>query len=196
MNGSFDVLIVGVGGQGTILASNVLGEACLIENKPVRAAETHGMAQRGGSVESHVRVGCEFGPLISPGTADLILAFDMLEALRASHFLKEGGLIIASLQLIVPVSVYMKKLDPPTIQSIRNALMGKDAIFIDAEECAVRAGSPLTTNMVIIGAASPLIPLSLSSLKKAVAKRVPAKTLEINDRAFEIGREEYLKAKS
>lgn len=82
MSPGYDVLVVGIGGQGTILASNVLGEACLIEGRPVKGAETHGMAQRGGSVESHIRIDGEYGPLITPGSADIIISFDLLEALR------------------------------------------------------------------------------------------------------------------
>ena len=82
MSGSFDILMVGIGGQGTILASNILGEACMIEGRAVKGAETHGMAQRGGSVESHIRIDGLFGPLIPPGHADLMISFDLLEALR------------------------------------------------------------------------------------------------------------------
>jgi len=91
MKKSYDIMIVGIGGQGTILASNVLGEACLIEGRSVKGAETHGMAQRGGSVESQIRIDGEFGPLIIPGTADLLIAFDLLEAVRYRHYLKERG---------------------------------------------------------------------------------------------------------
>ena len=82
MTKSFDILIVGIGGQGTILASNILGEACLREGRHVKGAETHGMAQRGGSVETHIRIDGLYGPLIVPGTADLLISFDLLEALR------------------------------------------------------------------------------------------------------------------
>ena len=91
MSESFNILIVGIGGQGTILASNILGEACLIEGRPVKGAETHGMAQRGGSVESHIRIDGLFGPLIPPGHADLLISFDLLEALRYSHYVKKRG---------------------------------------------------------------------------------------------------------
>ena len=78
MSSSFDILIVGIGGQGTILASNILGEACLAEGRHVKGAETHGMAQRGGSVDTQIRIDGEYGPLIAPGTADLIISFDLL----------------------------------------------------------------------------------------------------------------------
>ena len=91
MKSSFDILMVGIGGQGTILASNILGQACLLEERSVKGAETHGMAQRGGSVESHIRVDGTFGPLTARGQADLLLSFDLLEALRYSHYLKPGG---------------------------------------------------------------------------------------------------------
>ena len=106
MSGSFDILIVGIGGQGTILASNILGEACLLENRHIKGAETHGMAQRGGSVESHIRIGGEFGPLITPGQADLLISFDLLEALRYSHYLKKGGKMVVNSHLVLPTSVY------------------------------------------------------------------------------------------
>src|SRR5512133_1950800 len=96
-----------------MLASNILGEACLIEGKPVRGAETHGMAQRGGSVESHIRVGGLFGPLIAPGKADLLISFDLLEALRYSHYLKTGGRAVVNRRLVVPTSVFTQKLAAP-----------------------------------------------------------------------------------
>src|SRR5208337_2658444 len=102
MTGSYDILIVGIGGQGTILASNILGEACLIEGRHVKGAETHGMAQRGGSVESYIRIDGEFGPLIAPGQADLLISFDLLEALRYSHFLKKDGKIVVNRHLVLP----------------------------------------------------------------------------------------------
>ena len=105
MKPSFDILIVGIGGQGTVLASNVLGEACIIENRTVRSAETHGMAQRGGSVESHIRIDGELGSLIVPGTADLLIAFDLLEALRYRHYLPAKGRLVVNRHLVVPTSV-------------------------------------------------------------------------------------------
>ena len=122
MKESYDVLIVGIGGQGTILASNILGGACLLEGRPVKGAETHGMAQRGGSVESHIRINGKFGPLIAPGTADLIIAFDMLEALRYSHYVKEGGMIIVNNHLVVPTSVFTQDIPVPEKEDILKRL--------------------------------------------------------------------------
>jgi indolepyruvate ferredoxin oxidoreductase beta subunit len=183
----YNVLIVGIGGQGVILASNVLGEACIAEEIPVRCSETHGMAQRGGSVESHVRIGSEYSPLIPAGKADLILAFELLEALRYRHYLKEGGTILANDYLIVPTSVYTQKLPLPTREEVADRLKGFSFI-IDARTLALEAGSPLTLNMVMVGAASSFLPLRPESLQTGVRKWVPPRTIEMNLKAFEKGR--------
>jgi indolepyruvate ferredoxin oxidoreductase beta subunit len=185
---SFDVMIVGIGGQGTILASNILGSACLLEHKPVKGAETHGMAQRGGSVESHIRIGGEFGPLIPPGTAELLIGFDLLEALRYAHYLKQEGIMVVNRQLVVPTSVHMAGNPPPTIEQVVGALGGYRLCLIDAEALAAEAGSTLTQNVVMMGAASHFLPLRSESLQSAMEHQVPAKTVDVNRRAFEMGR--------
>jgi indolepyruvate ferredoxin oxidoreductase beta subunit len=188
MSGSFDILIVGIGGQGTILASNILGEACLIEHRHVMGAETHGMAQRGGSVESHIRIGGEFGPLIPPGKADLLISFDLLEALRYSHFLKQGGKMVVNSHLVLPTSVFTQKLTAPTATEIIAALKKHPLCLLDADSLAVEAGSPLSQNVVMLGAASSAMPLKPESLIEAVKCLVPKKTVDINTKAFELGR--------
>jgi indolepyruvate ferredoxin oxidoreductase beta subunit len=188
MTGSFDVLIVGIGGQGTILASNVLGGACLIEGRHVKGAETHGMAQRGGSVESHIRIDGQYGPLIVPGTAEVIVAFDMLEALRYSYYVKSGGIIVVNRQLVVPTSVYMQGLTEPTEDEILQRLAQYRLCVIDADRLAREAGSPLTQNIVMLGAASHFLPLKPESLAEAVSGLVPPKTIELNRKAFDLGR--------
>ena len=187
MTGSFDILIVGIGGQGTILASNILGEACLIEGRHIKGAETHGMAQRGGSVESHIRIDGEFGPLIVPGRADLIISFDLLEALRYSHYLKSGGKIVVNRHLVLPTSVFTQKLPAPDEDGIIAQLKKYDLCLVDADRIATEAGSPLSQNVVILGAASHAIPLKADSLLAAVKKLVPPKTVDINAKAFEMG---------
>jgi len=187
MSGSYDLLIVGVGGQGTILASNIIGEACLAEGRDVRSAETHGMSQRGGSVETHIRIDGKFGPLISPGTADLIISFDLLEAVRYSHFLKDGGVIVSGKDIVVPTSTFQQGLEVPSRESLETMLSGREIHIIDAASAAMEAGSPLSQNIVMLGAASHHLPLKQESLLKAVTKLVPPKTIEINSRAFEIG---------
>ena len=188
MTGSYDVLIVGVGGQGTILASNILGEACLIEGISIRGAETHGMAQRGGSVETHIRIGGKYGPLISPGTADLIISFDLLEALRYSHFLKDGGTIVTNTETIIPTSAFQLDAAVPGPDDILGQLSGKEVLTIDAAALALKAGTILTQNVVMLGAASHHIPLAVESLKEAVRRCVPSKTVETNLKAFDLGR--------
>ena len=189
MTGSFDLLIVGVGGQGVILASNVIGEACIIEGRVVKAAETHGMAQRGGSVECHVRIDGHHGPLIPPGGADLLMAFELLEALRYRHFLKPGGRLVANRLVQVPTSVYMQKLEVPTEEKVIAQLADLEPCILDADEKAVGAGSPLTQNMVMVGAGSLHIPLAVESLEEAIRRSVPSKTIDMNLRAFQLGRE-------
>jgi indolepyruvate ferredoxin oxidoreductase beta subunit len=187
MNAGFDVLIVGIGGQGTILASNILGEACIIEGRPVRGAETHGMAQRGGSVESHIRINGVHGPLIAPRTADILIAFDMLEAARYAHYLKNKGRMIVNRHLVVPTSVFVQGIAAPAIEDLEQILAQWSPCMIDAEDIALQAGSPLVQNIVIIGAASRYLPLSAASLQEAIRRLVPPKTMEMNIRAFEMG---------
>ncbi len=188
MKPSFDILIVGIGGQGTVLASNVLGEACIIENRSVRSAETHGMAQRGGSVESHIRIDGKFGSLITPGTADLLIAFDLIEALRYRHYLPAGGRLITNRRFVVPTSVYQQELVEPDEESILAALAGLDVVCIDALELAEEAGSSLSQNIVMLGAASAEIPLRPETLEEAVRRCVPPKTVAVNEKAFRLGR--------
>jgi len=189
MKRSFDILIVGIGGQGTILASNILGEACLREGRSVKGAETHGMAQRGGSVESHIRIDCLFGPLIAPGQADLLLSFDLLEALRYSHYVQEGGAMVVNRHLVLPTSVYMQNLEAPTEDSIIAALGRFRLCLLDADQIALEAGSPLSQNVVMLGAASHAMPLRPESVLESVKSLVPKKTIEINARAFGMGRQ-------
>ncbi|MBR1369470.1 indolepyruvate oxidoreductase [Methanocalculus chunghsingensis] len=189
MKKSFDVMIVGIGGQGTILASNVLGEACLIEGRSVKGAETHGMAQRGGSVESQIRIDGEFGPLIIPGTADLLIAFDLLEAVRYRHYLKEGGMMIVNNQLVLPTSAFSSGQPVPTIDDISTMLDGEHTAIVDATAIATAAGSPLAANIALLGAASHTIPLRVESLIEGVRRCVPQKTIPINEHAFLEGRE-------
>lgn len=184
---SFDVMIVGIGGQGTILTSNILGKACVIEGIPVRGAETHGMAQRGGSVESQIRINHQYGPLIAPGTADLLLSFDLMEAVRAVHWLKPEGKIFSSREFVVPTSVFMQDFPAPDEQMLLDMLGNRPFKVIDSREIAERAGNVLTQNIVLLGAASPVIPLKKESLQEAIRQTVPPKTVDLNLKAFEMG---------
>lgn len=189
MKKSFDILIVGVGGQGTILTSNVLGEACLAEDRAVKGAEVHGMAQRGGSVESHVRIDGGYGPIVTPGCADLVIALEMLEALRYRHYLAPSGTMIVNTELVVPTSVFVQKLPVPMKEDLAGQLKGTGAYLLDANAIAVEAGSILAQNIVMLGASSQYLPLAIESLLEAVKRCVPKKTIEINLRAFQMGRD-------
>lgn len=186
---SYDVMIVGVGGQGTILASNVLGAACVAEGRSVRGAETHGMAQRGGSVECSVRIDGRFGPLVDPGSADLLLSFDLLEALRYRHFLKPSGRVVTNTAIITPTPVFTQQLAMPSPGECMARLAPFDPLAVDAGTLAREAGSELAQNVVLIGAASHLLPLAPGSILAAIERSVPPKTVELNRRAFELGRE-------
>lgn len=184
---SFDVMIVGIGGQGTILTSNILGKACVIEGIPVRGAETHGMAQRGGSVESQIRIGQQYGPLIAPGTADLLLSFDLLEAARAVHWLKPDGKIYTSQEFVVPTSVFMQDYPSPEEPMLLEMLGSRPYKVVDCRRIAEEAGNVLTQNIVLLGAASPDIPLKKESLLEAIRRTVPQKTVDMNLKAFDMG---------
>ena len=107
-----DMVIVGVGGQGVILISDVIGRAGVLAGKPVRGAETHGMAQRGGSVINHTRIGCRFSPLVAPGSADLLIALEPAEALRFGHFLSPDGVALISNQPVLPVGAGFEAVRP------------------------------------------------------------------------------------
>lgn len=185
----YDLMIVGIGGQGTILASNIIGEACVFEGVTVRGAETHGMAQRGGSVETQIRIGQKFGPMIAPGTADMILSFDLMESVRYSHYLKKGGVIYSNHEYVIPNSVFRDDFPAPDEMFLISALNDKEFHLIDAKKLAEQAGSILTQNVVLLGAASVNIPLKTSSLEEGIKKCVPKKTIDLNLKAFNLGRE-------
>ncbi len=146
------------------------------------------MAQRGGSVETHIRIDGQYGPLIVPGTADLLISFDLLEALRYSHYLKTGGTMVVNRHMVLPTSVFTQKSPVPTEDEIVAQLARFNPCLIDADEIATDAGSSLSQNVVILGAASWSIPLKAESLLAAVKKLVPPKTVEVNAKAFEMGR--------
>ena len=184
---SFDVFIAGIGGQGTILLSNIIGEACVIEERSVRGAETHGMAQRGGSVECQVRIDQEFGSQIAPGEADLMISFDLLEAARHSHYMKEEGVIVTNAEYVLPTSVFVQDLPDPGRELLLSACTAQTVLSIDAKTLAEQAGTILTQNVVLLGAASQFIPLEEGSLREAIARKVPQKSTEMNLSAFDLG---------
>ena len=183
-----NVLICGVGGQGILLASDVLAQAALNEGLDVKKSEVHGMAQRGGSVVSHVRFGPKvYSPLIEEATADFVLAFEKLEGLRYLHFLASKGTIIVDTLELPPLSVLAgKESYPPDIPgTIRKKT--KRAYFIDGSETAKKLGNIRTQNVVLLGALSHFLKFKPASFKDALAALVKPKFLELNLQAFAVG---------
>lgn len=189
MSKSKNILIVGVGGQGIILASEVLASAAMRAGYDVKQSEVHGMAQRGGSVSSHVRFGERvFSPTIPLGEADVLLSFEMLESLRWLHYLTPGGATVVNVQQIDPMTVASGKAEYP--QNVRETVVGRGLkpFFIDGRALAERAGHIKSVNVVLLGVLSTLLEFDRSLWEEAIRNRVPAKSLEINFRAFELGR--------
>lgn len=183
-----NVLIVGVGGQGTLLASRVLGAIASIEGKDCKLSEVHGMSQRGGSVVTHVRIGDDIAaPLVTPGEADYILAFEQLEALRWAYYLKEGGKILVNDQQIMPMPVITGAVEYPEGIYAKLAEAGKEAIVVDGLGLAEEAGNTKAVNVVMIGALCAIEGVDYDVALEAVRRSVPAKLLSVNEKALELG---------
>ena len=180
-------MIVGVGGQGTLLASRILGNAVISEGYDVKVSEVHGMSQRGGSVVTYVRYGEKVNsPIIDKGGADIILAFEELEALRALPFLKKDGKIIVNTQNIDPMPVITGAAKYPEhiVDSLKNT--GADVTAVDALGLAIKAGNMKSVNVVLIGVMARNTAINESVWKETI-KTVPEKFLEANLKAFELG---------
>lgn len=187
------IFFTGVGGQGTLLATRLVGEAALEQGLPVCLSEIHGMAQRGGVVESSVVVGNIASPTIADGEADILLAFEPLEAARALPKCHAGSLVIANTAPLVPFTVAVGQSKYPQLAQMRDLLENKVArlIWFDAVDLARRSGSDKTANVVMVGVLAGLKPLPIDnrSWQEALQKTVPARFLEMNLKAFEAGRE-------
>ena len=186
---SFDLVIVGVGGQGTLLASKILGKLALNAGLGVKVSEVHGMSQRGGSVITHVRVGDQVhAPLVSLGGADYLLSFEALEAARAAAFLSAEGVAIVNAQQILPMPVITGAMAYPENPLTEAALASHRVEALDALALAVEAGSQKAVNLVLLGMLSRHLPFDDDAWKKAIAASVPRATLSVNISAFEAGR--------
>lgn len=185
-----NIMIVGVGGQGTLLASRIIGNAIMQKGYDVKVSEVHGMSQRGGSVVTYVRYGEKiYSPIVDEGEADFILSFEKLEAARWLSYLKKGGKIITSSQEIDPMPVITgaAKYPEELIQKIKT--QGIDILEIDALTLAAKAGSSKAINVVLMGVLSQFLEFSDDIWQAAIEECVPSKFLEINQKAFELGRE-------
>ncbi len=180
-------MIVGVGGQGTLLASRILGNTVINEGYDVKVSEVHGMSQRGGSVVTYVKYGEKvFSPIIDRGEADIILAFELLEALRALPYLKEGGKIIVNNQKIDPMPVITGAATYP--QNIEETLKNAaDTTVIDALSAAIEAGNQKAVNVVLIGVMAKRTDIAYEKWVQTIKTTVPEKFLEVNLKAFDMG---------
>ncbi len=189
---TYNVSFAGVGGQGILLTANLLGRVAALAGLDVKKSEIHGMAQRGGSVMSSVRFGKEVAsPIVPEGEADLLVAFDKLEALRSAHLLKKGGAAVINDVYLTPVTVSSGQQAEVAdlAASLKKAL--KDALYVDSVALAKEAGNDRTANMVIAGAVSVLTPFPEALWTKAMEETFTgpkAKLLDLNKKAFALGR--------
>ncbi|MCM8818092.1 MAG: indolepyruvate oxidoreductase subunit beta [Candidatus Omnitrophica bacterium] len=176
----FDILICGVGGQGIILCSNIIGNAGVIEKLPVKGCEIHGMAQRGGSVESHIRLNCIFGPKIPFGNADLIIGFEPLETARAILYIKKGGIVVVN---SFPIPLLGAQYNYNEIIEILKSKT-KNIYIENFTSIAKKIGSVKILNILMLGFSSKFIPLKKESLISSMKNFIPEKFWEINLNAF------------
>ena len=182
-----NIMIVGVGGQGTLLTSRILGGLATAGGYDVKLSEVHGMAQRGGSVVTFVRYGKKVSePIVEEGQADVLIAFERLEALRYLHFLKEDGVVIVNDWRIDPITVVTGAAQYPegvldTLQAARKT------IVVEAMKTARELGAPKAFNVVVLGAAAHYMGFEKEDWLKVIEETVPPKTVEVNRKAFEAG---------
>lgn len=187
-----NIVLAGVGGQGTLLAAEILGVAVVKEGLNVRVGEIHGMAQRGGAVVSTVRIGENvFAPTVVDGQADVLLGFEPIETLRNLKFASEKTLVIMSDEKIPPTELTAKNLDYPAMENILQKIHSftEKVVVVEATKLAKEAGSILTQNIVLLGAlmATGIVPIKNKSLINALKELVPAKHLKMNVKAFKLG---------
>jgi indolepyruvate ferredoxin oxidoreductase beta subunit len=186
-NNTKNIMIVGVGGQGTLLASRILGNVAIGEGYDVKVSEVHGMSQRGGSVVTYVKYGEKvYSPIIDCGEADIVLAFELLEAYRAVPYLKKGGKLIVNSQEIDPMPVITGAAKYP--QDIESKLSKMaDTTVVDALSAAKQAGNIKAVNVVLIGVLAKTTNIPYERWIDTIKTTVPSKFLEVNLKAFEIG---------
>lgn len=185
-----NIMIVGVGGQGTLLASRILGQTAVLEGYDVKVSEVHGMSQRGGSVVTYVRYGEQVhSPIVEKGSADVILAFEELEAYRWIEYLKPEGTLIVNTQKKDPMPVITGAMEYP--KNILDTLKQKGikTVTVNALEKAIDAGTAKATNVVLMGVFAAHSPIKREQFEEALKATVPPKFLEVNQKAFALGYE-------
>jgi indolepyruvate ferredoxin oxidoreductase beta subunit len=196
----FNIVLVGVGGQGTILAAEILGVAAVKDGLNVRVSEIHGMAQRGGAVTSNVRIGRKvLSSTVLEGQADVLVGFEPLETIRNLKFVSERTLVIMSDERVSPTELAAKKIEYPRFHEIveKIYLFTKKLTIVQTGKLAKKAGSSLTRNVILLGALATAerFPIKTESLREALTELVPAKHVEANLKAFTLGYE-YVKQKA
>lgn len=183
-----NILIVGVGGQGTLLTSRIIAQVAVQMGYDVKVSEVHGMAQRGGSVVSQVRYGKKiYAPIIKKGDADIILAFEKIESARWLDYLKPDGMVIINNERVNPLPVLSGKVKYPDNIHEKVAEKLKDTVMVDATDIATQCGNSKAANVVLVGMLSKAIGLPEDEVEKAIRTIVPAKALEVNLIAFRKG---------
>ncbi len=186
-----NILIVGVGGQGTLLASKLMGKIFIDSGYDVKVSEVHGMSQRGGSVVTYVRAGKQvFSPVIDLGEADVMISFEALESARWLPYLKKDGVIISNTAQIDPMPVIMGNAKYPENVLDRIRALGVKVISADALSLATEAGSAKAVNIVLLGIAAKALGLDYDECIEAIRATVPPKTIETNEKAFKSGYEQ------
>lgn len=184
------LLLVGVGGQGTILAAKILSQVALLQGMDVKMSEVHGMSQRGGSVVTYVKFGPEVhSPLVEQGEADYILAFEQLEALRWAHYLKPSGVLVVNEQKISPMPVITGAAGYPDNITASLASAGIKIVACDALNIARECGNTKAANVVLMGVLAKHSSIPLEDWQQAVTMKVPPKYLQLNQKAFQAGYE-------
>lgn len=192
--GTTSIIIVGVGGQGTLLASKLLGNVLLSQGHDVKVSEVHGMSQRGGSVVTYVRYGEKvYSPIVTEGEADLILAFERLEAARWLSYLKKDGKLIVNDQRITPMPVITGAMEYPENILEKLKEKGIQITALDALSLAEQAGTAKAVNVVLMGVLSASMPFPEEIWQAALEKCVPVKFLDMNKKAFALGRAAVIK---
>ena len=187
----YNIYICGVGGQGIIKTSIVIGEAAMKSSMEVVMSEVHGMAQRGGVVSTELKIGDSKSPLIEKGSADLLIAFEPMEALRAIPKTSENTSVVVNTSPIMPFNIIESEVPYPKIQDILDELKSKvkDVFALDAEKAAKEAGHILSLNMVMLGGATAVsgFPIDKEAVLKSMRANLPQKSIPINMNAYEKG---------
>ena len=182
-----NIMIVGVGGQGTLLTSRILGGIARCAGYDVKVSEVHGMAQRGGSVVTYVRFGETVAePLVEEGQADILIAFERLEAMRYIHFLKKDGILVLNDQRIDPVTVITGAFDYPA-DIVEKLKERRTVVAIDAQSAAIKLGNARVFNSIIVGLVAKNLEFAKEEWLKVIENTVPAKMVDLNKEAFLLG---------